>query len=128
MNAIAEPDPAAAVFAAPATPAAAPEKVRVVIATPPRFLNRKEAGAYLCASDDYLRINAKRHDLYKPSVAHSGQGSACRYDRDHLDIIALHMKNPEVFDEDTALLVWKRGEMNAIQDKLEKAKSRKAKP
>jgi hypothetical protein len=86
------------------------------------------AGAYLCASDDYLRINAKRHDLYKPSVAHSGQGAACRYDRDHLDIIALHMKNPEVFDEDTALLVWKRGEMNAIQDKLEKAKSRKAKP
>lgn len=79
-----------------------------IIATPPAFLNRIEAGKYLGHSEEWLRLNAKRHGLYRPSCGGGVQGRACHYYRDHLEIIACHMLNPDTFDEDAALAMWNR--------------------
>lgn len=115
-----------AVAAAPGTllyPHGTPPQAKVIIAVPPVFLTRKDSGEYLCASDDFLRINAKRHALYRPSVEHRGQGSACKYHREHLDIIARHLMDPLNYTEDMAYLAWRRRLANDIQSDLEAAKA-----
>lgn len=83
------------------------------IAVPPVFMNQKQTSRYLCRSEEWLRRNALRHDLYKPSGGKPRQGTPALYHRDHIDIIARHMVSPEVFTEDAALLVWRRLQANA---------------
>ena len=104
---------------------AATTPTRIIIATPPIFMNRIEAGKYLGHSEEWLRVQALRHDLYKPSTGLSRQGSPCKYHIEHLNIIARHMLCPDTFDEDTALLVWCRLKTNSIQDLIDSAKTRK---
>lgn len=97
----------------------------VVVAAPPLFLNQKETGRLLGHSGKWLRLEARRHDLYKASIGKGRRGSPALYHRDHLDIIARHMMSPEVFTEDAALLVWRRRQANAVQELIDSAKTPK---
>ncbi len=91
----------------------------------PLFKNQQEAGRYLGHSGDWLRLNAKRHDLYKPSSGKSRQGAPALYHKDHLELIAEHMMNKELLTEDDAYRKWVERRMAALGEWSSPRKLRK---
>ena len=97
-------------------------RAQVIIAATPLFYSRDQAGHLLGRSREWLRQNALLHDLYKPSVPGRGRGCVSLYHRDHINLIAEHMMNPEVFSEDAALAVWRKKRATVLRDHLHSGK------
>lgn len=103
------------------------KKTQAVFGVVPAFFLPDAAGKYLGHSDEWLRLRGAEHDLFKPTIRGRGKGSPCYYHREHLDIIADHLMDPEGFPADVALASYTRIRGNRIVGHLEKAKTPKGK-
>lgn len=83
-----------------------------------------EAARVLGRSRIWLWEQTTKHDLFKSS--NGKQGSQSMYHRDHLDIIALHLVDPEVFDADMALRAWVSKRNNRVRDAVREISKKEA--
>lgn len=89
------------------------------------FFNQAETGVKLGHSADWMRLRAKEHALFRPSIGEAKMGTAAKYHRVHIEYIARHLLDPAILSAESALLLWESERRNWISDRLEATKPRK---
>lgn len=81
---------------------------------PSILMDKKSACRYLGRGENWLQSQA--HRLFKPSVKPSNKKGRMLYHIDHLDIIVLHLIDPDGFTADAAYLAWRNRIDQRISD------------